>query len=106
MRLGWKVLVPVSLGWILVIFAIRAYRNTTGGESTAALLITIGIVVLAILAIAFLLPDRRTPDETVEVASDYPVPPLDLEVPAAPRKRRTPVEQRQPAGALSGKEEE
>ncbi|MFC5950353.1 NADH-quinone oxidoreductase subunit NuoH [Pseudonocardia lutea] len=106
MRLGWKVLVPVSLGWILVIFAIRAYRNTTGGESTAALLITIGIVVLAILAVAFLLPERRTPDQEVEAASDYPVPPLDLKVPAAPRRRRAPVETREPAGALSGTEEE
>jgi NADH-quinone oxidoreductase subunit H len=103
MKLGWKVLVPVSLGWILVIFAIRAYRNSTGGQSTAALLITIGIVVLAVLAVAFLLPDRRTPDEAVEVASDYPVPPLDLEVPAAPKRRRAvgrPA--REPAGALSG----
>ncbi|MFR9806181.1 NADH-quinone oxidoreductase subunit NuoH [Pseudonocardia sp. RS010] len=103
MRLGWKVLVPVSLLWILVIFAIRAYRNSTGGESTAALLITIGIVVLAILAIAFVLPDRRTPDDGVEAASDYPVPPLDLKVPAAPKRRRA-VEppSREPAGALSG----
>ncbi|GAA2893695.1 NADH-quinone oxidoreductase subunit NuoH [Pseudonocardia halophobica] len=105
MKLGWKVLVPVSLGWILVIFAIRAYRNSTGGESTAALLITIGIVILAILAVAFLLPDRGTPDQEVEVASDYPVPPLDLKVPSAPKRRR-PVERRQPAGALTGKEEE
>ncbi|GAA1882091.1 NADH-quinone oxidoreductase subunit NuoH [Pseudonocardia ailaonensis] len=106
MKLGWKVLVPLSLGWILVIFAIRAYRNSTGGSSTAALLITIGIVLLVILAIAFLLPDRRGPEaEPVEVASDYPVPPLDLKIPSKP-KRRKAVTPRQPAGVLSGKEEE
>ena len=105
MKLGWKVLVPLSLGWILVIFAIRAYRNSSGGSSTAALLITIGIVLLAILAIAFLLPDRRTPAEVVEVASDYPVPPLDLKVPTKPRRRKA-VPAREPAGALIGKEEE
>ncbi len=27
MRLGWKVLIPVSLGWIMLVAAIRAFRN-------------------------------------------------------------------------------
>jgi len=104
MKLGWKVLVPVSLGWILVVFAIRAYRNSTGGEATVALLITIGIVLLAILAVAFGLPDRQPPDETVEVASDYPVPPLDLAVPERPR-HRLPQAKAEKASVLTGKEE-
>ncbi len=104
MRLGWKVLVPVSLGWILIVFAIRAYRNSTGGEATVALLITIGIVLLAIIAVAFGLPDRKTPDDTVEVASDYPVPPLDLAVPDRPR-HRLPRAKAAKEPALTGKEE-
>ncbi|GAA4557501.1 NADH-quinone oxidoreductase subunit NuoH [Pseudonocardia xishanensis] len=104
MKLGWKVLVPVSLGWILVVFAVRAYRNATGGDATVALLILIGIVVLVILAVAFGLPDRKTPDETVEVASDYPVPPLDLAVPARPR-HRLPRAEAEKASVLTGKED-
>jgi NADH-quinone oxidoreductase subunit H len=106
MRLGWKVLVPVSLLWILVIFAIRTYRNSAGG-SVAVLLITLGIVLVAVLAIAFLVPERRRAAVGVEPASDYPVPPLDLTVPDTPRRtaKRKAVareKRREPAGALTG----
>ena len=105
MRLGWKVLVPVSLLWILLIFAVRTWRNS--GGSTVALLVAVGIGVAVVLMIAFLVPDRRGPSEpVVELASDYPVPPLDLVVPTkssrpkvrSRRERRTP--------ALSAKESE
>jgi NADH-quinone oxidoreductase subunit H len=105
MRLGWKVLVPVSLLWILLIFAVRTWRQS--GGSTGALLVAVGIGVAVVLIIAFLVPDRRQPAEpVVELASDYPVPPLDLAVPTKSsrpkgrgrRERRTP--------ALSAKERE
>ena len=29
MKLGWKVLIPVSLGWILFVATVRALRNTS-----------------------------------------------------------------------------
>ncbi len=80
MRLGWKVLVPVSLLWILLIFAIRAFRSS--GGSTPALIATLVIAVLAVVLVTFLVADRKGPQEqVVELASDYPVPPLDLAVP-------------------------
>ena len=106
MRLGWKVLVPVSLLWILLIFAIRAFRNT--GGSTAALIITLGIVVAVVLIIAFLVPDRKGPrEQVVELASDYPVPPLDLVVPTPSRHKLRSREARRPRErALTGKENE
>ncbi|MBW0100097.1 NADH-quinone oxidoreductase subunit NuoH, partial [Pseudonocardia sp. KRD-184] len=72
MRLGWKVLVPGSLLWILTIFAIRTWRNSEGGDLTA-LLFVIGIVLAVVLLVAFLVPDRAQPEPVVEVASDYPV---------------------------------
>jgi NADH-quinone oxidoreductase subunit H len=86
MRLGWKVLVPGSLLWILTIFAIRAWRST--GGSTTALLVTVGIVLVAVLVIAFLVPERKAKEQTIELASDFPVPPLDLKVPTKPAKRK------------------
>ncbi|OJY37609.1 NADH-quinone oxidoreductase subunit NuoH [Pseudonocardia sp. 73-21] len=108
MRLGWKVLVPVSLLWILLIFAIRAFRNT--GGSTAALIITLGIVVAVVLIIAFLVPDRKGPrEQVVELASDYPVPPLDLVVPTPSRHKlrsRAAETRRSRERALTGKETE
>jgi len=57
----------------------------------------IGIGLAAVLVIAFLVPDRRRPEQVVELASDYPVPPLDLAVP-------TPSRHRLRAKAAAGKE--
>jgi len=96
MKLGWKVLVPVSLAWITVVFAIRVYRSA-GAGNVAGLLFVIGIGLAAVLVIAFLVPDRRRPEQVVELASDYPVPPLDLAVP-------TPSRHRLRAKAAAGKE--
>jgi NADH-quinone oxidoreductase subunit H len=100
MRIGWKGLVPVSLLWILMIFAIRTWR-TSGGGNVAITAFVIGVVVVAALILVFLLPDQRSKDAPeVEPASDYPVPPLDLEVPAPhPRHRLRPAA---PEGADAG----
>jgi NADH-quinone oxidoreductase subunit H len=93
MRLGWKALVPLSLLWILVVFALRTYRTVGSGDVTVVLL-TLGIVVAAVLVVAFLVPDRHRPGAPeVEPASDYPVPPLDLVVPDPSRPRRRAVEE-------------
>ncbi|WP_028929112.1 NADH-quinone oxidoreductase subunit NuoH [Pseudonocardia asaccharolytica] len=105
MKLGWKALVPISLLWILAIFAIRTYR-TSAGSSLTTLLVMIGIVLAVVVVVAFLVPERRQPEAEVELASDYPVPPLDLAVPTPPRhrlrRRAAESADREPAGALSG----
>ncbi|ALE79188.1 MULTISPECIES: NADH-quinone oxidoreductase subunit NuoH [Pseudonocardia] len=90
MKLGWKVLVPVMLVWIVAIFGIRAFVNT-GSDNYVLLLSLIGFALAVVLAVAFLLPDRQTEAPPVEPASDYPVPPLDLVVPDSPPKRRKAV---------------
>ena len=55
-------------------------------------MITLGIVLAVLLAVAFLVPDRQRPDKPeIELASDYPVPPLDLAVPDPARPRRRAV---------------
>ncbi|MCO1660422.1 NADH-quinone oxidoreductase subunit H, partial [Pseudonocardia sp. S2-4] len=51
------------------------------------LLVTVGIVLVAVLVIAFLVPERRAREQTIELASDFPVPPLDLVVPPRPVRR-------------------
>ena len=109
MRFGWKVLVPGSLLWILAIFAIRTWR-TSGGQ-VSALLIGLGIALAVVLLVAFLVPDRKVEGPPpVQPASDYPIPPLDLEVPKPPRHKLRPrrveptAAERTPA--LSGKESE
>ncbi|BBG04774.1 NADH dehydrogenase subunit H [Pseudonocardia autotrophica] len=90
MKLGWKVLVPVMLVWIVAIFGIRAFQST-GGDNIVLLVSLIGFALAVVLAVAFLLPDKQVQAPPVEPASDYPVPPLDLEVPESPPKRRKAV---------------
>ena len=97
MRLGWKVLVPLSLLWILVVFALRTYRTVGSGDVTVVLL-TLGIVVVAaVLVVAFLVPDRHRPEAPeVELAVGLPGAPAGPRGPrpvtarAAARSRRRP----------------
>ncbi|GAA3246341.1 NADH-quinone oxidoreductase subunit NuoH [Pseudonocardia petroleophila] len=103
MKLGWKVLVPISLMWIVVIFAIRVFRSSE--NSLASLLVTIGIILAVVLIIAFLVPERSQPEQVVELASDYPVPPLDLAVPTPSRHKLRPRAAREPALAASDPKE-
>jgi NADH-quinone oxidoreductase subunit H len=88
MALGWKVLVPGSLVWIVLVFAARALRGSavTPGE----ILVVGGFVLVILLVVAFLLPQRQPVERTHEVTtagSDYPLPPLDLVVPPSPPRR-------------------
>jgi NADH-quinone oxidoreductase subunit H len=86
MKLSWKVLIPINLLWIVVIFAIRIWRNS--GGTTETVLIAGGIGLAAVLVVAFLVPERKVPEQQIELASDFPVPPLDLKVPTKPAKRK------------------
>jgi NADH-quinone oxidoreductase subunit H len=87
MRLGWKTLVPINLVWIVVVTAIKAIG--TEGLNTGQTVLFIVVAVLLLIAVAMLLPERRVPedDQVPVTGGDYPVPPLDLEIPK-PAKRK------------------
>ncbi len=80
MALGWKVLIPVALVWIVVVAGMRL-ATTELGQSR--LLVVVGVIA-AVVVLAALVPWRRptaqTPtDEAVDrepVVAGYPVPPL------------------------------
>ena len=127
MSIGWKVLIPVSLVWIVLVGAVRVLRNAEGFTTTEVLL-WVGIP-LAVAA------DRRgrlageetgrrgprgrvrrrpaghrspTPARSTAVVAEargrYPVPPLDLKVPIPPIRaaraaQQRAAEQRATAGA-------
>jgi NADH-quinone oxidoreductase subunit H len=101
MALGWKVLVPASLVWIVLVSGARALR---GADITPMQILVVGGVVLVmLLVIAFLLPQGAARDGSVQngsahdgpghtygvptAGSDYPLPPLDLVVPSPPPRR-------------------
>ncbi len=92
MKLGWKILIPVSLVWILLVAAIRTL--TTEVSSTQTRLTYIGIAVVVLFAIFFAIPqsepetgDQLEADSGFAAVADggFPLPPLDLVVPPTPR---------------------
>ncbi len=82
MNLGWKVLIPISLGWILLVATVRAFR-IEGYPSFAVALVVAGAV-LALLSAWFVhrrLRGRPAPPPPERSAFDpmaggFPVPPL------------------------------
>jgi NADH-quinone oxidoreductase subunit H len=100
MRLGWKVLIPLNLLWILVVAGFRVLRNE---QDSAVRWGIVGGVLLVVLIATLLWPDRKpkpTPplQEQVDArpTGSFPLPPMDLQVPPSPRVRRE-VARREPA---------
>jgi NADH-quinone oxidoreductase subunit H len=100
MRLGWKILIPVNLVWILFLSYVKLANNEFSDRTKW---LSIGGIVVVVLLIAMLWPAARKPRQlSVEeqLASrppgSFPVPPIDLQVPPSPRARRA-VAERTPA---------
>ena len=90
MRLGWKVLVPVSLVWIVLVAGIRAFRNAQN-VTTGQFLIAIGVVVVLLVVLSLALPSKQTDEDDDRITitgSGYPLPPLDLAVPRTTPRRK------------------
>jgi NADH-quinone oxidoreductase subunit H len=94
MQFGWKVLIPINLVWILDITAIHVLRNR-GWEWWRAIAVPAAITLLVIVVPGLMIwegyrarqdADRAEREEEAAGAPlTFPVPPLDLVVPTAPR---------------------
>jgi NADH-quinone oxidoreductase subunit H len=77
MKFGWKVLIPVSLIWILIVASLRVIQQN-GASRTVALAFALGIVVI-VMAISSLFEksknEARKP-QPVGAAPDFPLPQL------------------------------
>jgi NADH-quinone oxidoreductase subunit H len=100
MRLGWKVLLPLNLVWILVLAGFRVVQDERDSAVRWGIL---GGALLVILLATLLWPDRKPKpapplQEQVDARppGSFPLPPMDLQVPPSPRVRRE-VAQREPA---------
>lgn len=104
MKLGWKVLIPVALVWLVAVTIIQGV--TTFMEfSRNQLYIGIGVIFAVALLIIFLVGDRREPKEVQQHEADdftrpseefdafaggFPVPPLPgQQLPPSPRAERS-----------------
>ena len=103
MHLGWKVLVPANLAWILVVAGVR---SLVGDVATERAWLT-GLGLLGIVALlGYLWPKRRpVPPPLDPGAGGFPLPPLDLVVPPSPRARRLEAT-REPEPVAAGPEKE
>jgi NADH-quinone oxidoreductase subunit H len=106
MRLGWRVLLPINLAWILMLAGIRVLQNADVTD-TERYTIVAGAI-LAVLLVALLWPTKkRLPEPTLEQLAkarppgSFPLPPMDLTVPPSPRARRA-VAEREPANVGAG----
>ncbi|MEN3309465.1 MAG: NADH-quinone oxidoreductase subunit [Micromonosporaceae bacterium] len=93
MRLGWKVLLPANLVWILVLGGIKTLQGSDLSRGNRWLII--GGFLVALLAGLVLWPNARKqpePDIEAQLAArpegSFPVPPMDLQVPPSPRLAR------------------
>ena len=108
MKLGWKVLIPVSLVWFVLVAVVRAFRTFSGLSPQALILPLVGFFCLAMLVV-FLIPDTEDEEEHYDEYDDadddveimgadddhvaflegFPVPPLPGQsLPPSPRARR------------------
>ncbi|EKF24641.1 NADH dehydrogenase family protein [Mycolicibacterium hassiacum DSM 44199] len=78
MALGWKVLIPVSLIWIIIVSVTRTMRNQ-GVDALTTGLTAVALVVAALLVFAIWRSVRARRSETIPVQTPsgfFPVPPL------------------------------
>ncbi len=94
MVLGWKILIPVSLVWVMVVATVRALRGQGYGVGSAA--IGIAGVVVALVLLATLWKMLRTKRERIHaaevkaeaaspfdaLAGGFPVPPITPMIPS------------------------
>jgi NADH-quinone oxidoreductase subunit H len=103
MHLGWKVLLPINLAWILVLAGIKTMQDNDLGRNRWYIIG--GVIVVAVLAL-LLWPSKKerpvlSPADLLarRPEGSFPVPPLDLEVPPSPRAKRLEAV-REPAGTV------
>jgi NADH-quinone oxidoreductase subunit H len=60
MKLGWKVLIPVSLVWIVAVAAVRVVRAQ--GVDLQRLLIGVAVVLAVLIVVYLFMPEKRTTD--------------------------------------------
>ncbi|GIG38921.1 NADH-quinone oxidoreductase subunit NuoH [Cellulomonas phragmiteti] len=96
MKIGWKVLIPAALGWVVCVTLVQGARQLWDVDLRTLLFVLAGVVAVGLVA-SFLVPERTPepepeptgPQEIDPFAHGYPVPPLPGQVlPPSPRAQR------------------
>jgi NADH-quinone oxidoreductase subunit H len=94
MHLGWKVLIPINLVWIMAVTAIHVLRDR-GWEAWKATTVPLALVLLLVVVPALMMWEGATSRRAADRAADdehearltptFPTPPMDLVVPSPKR---------------------
>ncbi|WP_432040295.1 NADH-quinone oxidoreductase subunit NuoH [Streptomyces cucumeris] len=100
MKLGWKVLIPISMVWLMLVATVRALRNENYDYQDIVLYVGGGVIALLLLSfVVDIFRDRETakaaaaaaeaPEPAFDpMAGGFPVPPLPGQsLPPVPRRR-------------------
>jgi NADH-quinone oxidoreductase subunit H len=93
MVFGWKVMIPVGLGWVMIVASARVLVPEY--LSIAQYVLFIGVPLLALLLLGTVVHDRGKARRATALEQEvlrepsFPVPPLDLVVPRSHAARRT-----------------
>lgn len=102
MKLGWKVLIPISMVWLMLVATVRALRNEN--YDNQSIVLYVGGAVIALLLLSFVVdvfrdrgaaakgeaePAEEGPEPAFDpMAGGFPVPPLPGQsLPPVPRRR-------------------
>ncbi|MBV9821485.1 MAG: NADH-quinone oxidoreductase subunit NuoH, partial [Actinobacteria bacterium] len=93
MHFGWKVLIPLNLGWILAITTMQVLRDR--GWNAVKVMLVVGLPIIALIVLWAAVDARRSRRIEAELAAEeaaeadlppaFPIPPMDLVVPPSPR---------------------
>lgn len=101
MNLGWKVLIPIALVWIVIVAVLQGTRMWVGESLPLIVSLLVGLVILIglIIYLVSTKPSSASDEEDIETdepfdafAGGYPVPPtLGQTLPPSPRAGRVKV---------------
>jgi NADH-quinone oxidoreductase subunit H len=83
MRFGWKVLIPASLLWIIVVSTLRSLSNNGAPRSTIYIFTGVVVVLLLVISSIYERNKARKAAErsiTTDVLPDFPVPQIPMAV--------------------------
>jgi NADH-quinone oxidoreductase subunit H len=100
MKLGWKVLIPISVVWLMLVATVRAMRNENYDFTSIALYVGGGVIALLLLSVVVdIFRDKSEKEAAARAESEepvafdpmaggFPVPPLPGQsLPPVPRRR-------------------
>lgn len=112
MKLGWKVLIPVSMVWLMLVATVRAMRNENYGLRDIVLYVggaVVGLLLISLVVDVFRDRGRKKdeaaaaaapPEPFDPMAGGFPVPPLPGQtLPPVPRRRSRSLGEPQLVGA-------